>query len=89
MQKRSYSKSIEVFYGVSSPIVEDLIHYLIDSNFDIKDLPPEFRARPIIVTPHRVEIEIKGGIVVTIIMRKRLVSLIVEESSRKGEIKVK
>ncbi|WP_156303761.1 hypothetical protein [Sulfuracidifex tepidarius] len=43
MQKRSYSKSIEVFYGVSSPIVEDLIHYLIDSNFDIKDLPPEFR----------------------------------------------
>ncbi len=41
------------------------------------------------MTPHRVEIEIKGGIVVTIIMRKRLVSLIVEESSRKGEIKVK
>ncbi len=89
MAKRVHSKSVEVFYGTSSRVAEDMIHYLIERDFDIKDLPPELRAHPTIVTPRRVEIEIKGNIVVTIIMRKKLVSLIVEESSKKGEIKVR
>ncbi len=88
MSKKTSKKSIEVFYGTSSAEAEELIDYLVMSEFNLKDLPPHLMARTLIVTPNRVEIEIKGGVVVTIAMKRSRVSLIVENNSRKGQIKV-
>jgi len=87
MRKNKSEKSVEIFYGTSSEVADRLIEYMISTDFDIKSLPLQFHARSTIVTPNKVEIEIMGGVTITVIMKKK-VSFIVEETSRKGAIRV-
>jgi sugar/nucleoside kinase (ribokinase family) len=88
MRKNKSEKSVEIFYGTSSEVADRLIEYMISTDFDIKSLPLQFHARSTIVTPNKVEIEIMGGVTITVIMKKNKVSFIVEETSRKGAIRV-